>query len=200
MKDLSPLYIFRAQWRATFKFQGHEEKASRKHNWSSVVLIFVIPILVSGITVVIYFLPSLFRKTRVASITLMDIGNPLLASLAILAGALITAFSLLASWRSLVSKQVQKGRDYSPERWLLDTSCAHLLSGAYTSIIASFVIVLGNILEVFNNNICKLIGDSLALGLSTHVAMSLVIALPGLYSAYTQLNDVDPILNGHDDL
>jgi hypothetical protein len=198
MKELSPFDIFRAQWRATFKFKGHEEKVSRRHNWPTVVLILVLPVLVTlgtfGVDLLRYWFP------KITNVPLSKISDPLLASLAILAGALITAFSLLASWRTLISEHAQGSRDYSPERWLLDTSCAHLLSGAYTSIITAVIIILGRATEAFNSSVCRLISDSLALGLCTHVVMSLVIALPGLYAAYVQLNDVDPVLNGQKDL
>lgn len=42
------------------------------------------------------------------------------------------------------------------------------------------------------------IGAMAILLFSGHVAISILVALPALYSAYAQLNDVPGILNGND--
>lgn len=200
MKELSPIYIYRAQWRATLRFVQHDLEKGMKHNQFSVFMILGVPIITTIASLVLCCVIVLRAESRGQQVDPLPIEDPLLASLAILSGALITAFTLLASWRNSVSAKTQGSTDYAAERWLLDTSSAHLLAGAYSSIIASVMVMLFKALNLLNMSWITVIGTSLEIGISSHVVMSLLIALPSLYAAYVQLNDVDPILNGHNDI
>lgn len=200
MKELSPIYIYRAQWRATFRYNGHNQHTGMLHNKFSVFLIAVVPVLMTLVSFILNTI--IIVKPRRVKLTdnLLALDDTLLAALAILAGALITAFSLLASWRNSVKAKTQGSDDYAPERWLLDASSAHLLAGAYSSIIASLIVMLTKAISIFSAPWIMVVGNSLAIGFSSHVTMSLLIALPSLYAAYVQLNDVDPFLNGQNDI
>lgn len=200
MKELSPFYIFRAQWRATYNFEGHEKEDTRHHNIFSVLFLIIVPSCSVVGSLCIYFVPIFMSKNHDFGVKPVAISDTLLASLAILAGALITAFSLLASWRSSVSSANEDFEECGPERWLLDTSAAHLLAGSYSSIVAAVVAVFTKLLAPIDNNVVQQICNSLTIGFSAHVVVSLLIALPGLYAAYVQLNDVDDVLNSQKDL
>lgn len=199
MLELAPCGIYRAQYRATYKFDDHDSPEKRRHVAFSFILIYVLPPVVAFISFCVYAFIIFLDKSDIRQQNLLSIDDSLLASLAILSAALITAFSLLASWRNSVSEQFQGAHDHARKRWLLDTASAHLLAGAYSSVIASIVVILTKALNLLNNSIIEAIGNVIAIGISTHVVMSLLIALPSLYSAYVQLNDVDSFLNGQND-
>lgn len=200
MRELAPIGIYRAQWRATCRFDNHDSAKERHHIGFSVILILVIPIVVTLASFCAYVLIFFSHQSDTQKQNLLSVDDALLASLAILSAALITAFSLLASWRNSVSEQSQGAHNHARNRWLLDTASAHLLAGAYSSIIASIVVILTKAFGLLNCPLVEAIGNSVAIGVSSHVAMSLLVALPSLYAAYVQLNDVDPFLNGQNDI
>lgn len=181
---MSPSAIYRAQAKALRNYSANDE-IKGKRSKLGIVLIYFVPFSLAG--------GALIMRPRFSPDTL-------LAMLGILAGALITAFGQLASWRETITEKDKDGDAHRPERWLLDSVTAHILAGAYSSVIAavltllSVVITLPQTLPAWTHGI----GTATILLLSSHVTTSILVALPALYSAYVQLNDVPGILNGND--
>lgn len=133
----------------------------------------------------------------------IDSSDTLLSMLGILAGALIAAVGQLAAWRESICKENPKDDDaHRPERWLLDSSVSHILAGAYSAIFAVILTIVGMIVTLpdtpaipeWSHHVCT----ALILLFSSHVATSVLVSLPALYSAYVQVNEVPPALNGND--
>ncbi|WP_152600288.1 hypothetical protein [Bifidobacterium callitrichos] len=126
--------------------------------------------------------------------------DSLLSMLGILAGALIAAFAQLASWREKFSEHWTKDRAHKPERWLLDAAIAHLLAGAYSSVVASLLVIVSLIvnLPTYFPAITHSICSALIIVLGIHVVVSLLTSLPKMYAAYVQLNHVSQLLNGQE--
>lgn len=104
---------------------------------------------------------------------------------------------------SVVTKENPKDDDaHRPERWLLDSSASHILAGAYSAIFAVILTIVGMIVTLpdtpaipeWSHHVCT----ALILLFSSHVATSVLVSLPALYSAYVQVNEVPPALNGND--
>lgn len=102
-----------------------------------------------------------------------------------------------------IRKENPKDDDaHRPERWLLDSSASHILAGAYSAIFAVILTIVGMIVTLpdtpaipeWSHHVCT----ALILLFSSHVATSVLVSLPALYSAYVQVNEVPPALNGND--
>lgn len=181
---LNPLAIYNGQWKALRTYSVDDTVKGRRSKLGG-FLIYGVPLVLAAL--------ALPMRIHFSSDTL-------LAMLGILAGALISAFGQLASWRDSIKGTKRTDDANRPERWLLDSAASHILAGAYSSVCAavlvllSMVITLPNILPAWAHGI----GTMAILLFSSHVATSILVALPALYSAYVQLNDVPGILNGND--
>lgn len=193
-KTFSPFYILRGQWKATRAYDKNPDP--RRHSKIAVFLIFVLPISIFFIFLFLG-LSTTVRVTKVA--------DGILSSMGVLAAALIASFSLLASWRGGMQSAREETRSSTAraedgDLWLLDSSSAHMLAGAYSSVLAS---VIAMILVIFEQDLpywIDSISYAFTLLLVTHVTMSLIISLPGLYAAYMSINNVRAALNGLDSL
>lgn len=182
---MSPVSIYRGQWKALRLYSAEPEKGTRRSRLGTVA-VYILPIS-SGVAAYICALK-------------VNFGDTLIAVMGVLAGALIAAFSQLANWRQLFTGD--DGLGSSPERWLLDCSIAHILAGAYSAILVAIFTLLSMVIELpelpwFSPWVHR-IGCVVITVLSTHVVMSILMALPNLYSAYVQINHVPPVLNGQD--
>lgn len=194
IKTFSPFYILRGQWKATRAYDSIPDP--RRHSKIAVFLIFVLPV---SVFLIMLFL-ELFTTVRVTKAA-----DGILSSMGVLAAALVASFSLLASWRGgmqSTGKEIKSSttRAEDSDLWLLDSSSAHMLAGAYSSVIAS---VIAMILVIFEGDMLCWINNiayAFTLLLVTHVTMSLIMSLPGLYGAYMSINNVRAALNGLDSL
>lgn len=178
----SPTMIYSAQWKATHKYSSNETHP--------------ISIMQVGFT---YLLPIGIGVTSFTRDATLNFADSLLTMLGILAAALITAFSQLASWRKqLTDEGDSKILAHSPERWLIDSSVSHIIAGAYSSVIACILIITSMAITIPDSwtfpHIHSL-GSALITLMTSHTIVSLLLALPGLYSAYIQLNKIDDSLN-----
>lgn len=188
-------FILRGQWKSTRAFDGKNDDP-RKHSRFACFLIFFLP-------------PIVFIALLILGLCgLINIGGAsegLLASMGVLASALIASFALLASWRSGFpvlpdDTSDRKILDLKGNKWLVDSSSTHMLAGAYSAICSSIVAAELACFESIQPHGMTVIAYSLAIALASHVAASLLIALPGLYAAYTELNDVQTALDGQQSL
>ncbi len=189
---IAPISIYRGQWKALRLYtpgnkgntSNHEE--STRRSILGILIVYVVP-------------PSAGIAAYVLKFQL-DFGDTLIAVMGILAGALIATFSQLANWRQLFKTDNEIGT--SPERWLLDSSIAHILAGAYSAVLVSIITLVAMAVQLpalpSLSPWIHRVGSVVIVLLSAHVAVSILVALPNLYSAYVQINQVDPLLNGQD--
>ncbi len=122
----------------------------------------------------------------------------LIAGLSIFAGGFLAAFTHLATVRqTLEGRHAQQGEAESPERNLVDIAVTRLLGGA-SLLSASTVAVLVVGTSAAANDKGEIVG---AFAAATWVGATLslilfVSAVSTLYSAYVQMNRVDPDLDG----
>lgn len=121
----------------------------------------------------------------------------LIAGIAIFAGGFLTAFTHLSGVRrTLDARQPQQGAAESPERDLVDISITRLLGATLVSAATAAVLVVGT--SVATDDQGRVVG-AFAAATWAGSALSLVLffsAVPALYSAYVQMNSVDPGLDG----
>lgn len=121
----------------------------------------------------------------------------LIAGIAIFAGGFLTAFTHLSGVRrTLDARHGQQGGAESPERDLVDISVTRLLGATLVSAATAAVLVVGT--SVATDDEGRVTGV-FAAATWAGSALSLVLffsAVPALYSAYVQMNTVDPGLDG----
>ncbi|MGL4940754.1 MAG: hypothetical protein ACRC44_05295 [Bifidobacterium asteroides] len=131
-----------------------------------------------------------------------DFCDTLIAVMGILAGALITTFSQLANWRQIF--KADKGLGTSTERWLFDSSIAHILAGAYSAVLVSVITLIAMVVQLpvspYLSPWIHRVGSVIIVLLSVHVAVSILMALRNLYPEHARINDVIPLLNEQDNL
>lgn len=182
---MTPASIYRGQWKSLRLYTPKPDEGVRRSK-SAVLMVYAVPV---GAGVAAY-----------AFDLKLSFGDALIAVMGILAGALIAAFSQLANWRQVFRDN--GGMGTSPERWLLDSSISHILAGAYSAIVASILTLLSMAVELPQwpslSPWIHRIGCVMVALFSVHVVMSILVALPNLYSAYVQINHVPKELNGQD--
>lgn len=121
----------------------------------------------------------------------------LLAGIAILAGGFLAAFTHLSGVRqTLDARQKQSGAAEAPERDLVDVAVTRLLGATLVSVVTSAVLVIGaSVSTDKHGHVTGLWAAATWTG--SALSMVLFIAAVGvLYSAYVQMNRVDPDLDG----
>jgi hypothetical protein len=122
--------------------------------------------------------------------------GPLLAGVALLAGALVGSFGTMTTLRlKLVDLADIDDEALAPERDLLDESVSHLLLAAFIAATDAVVLAIGTNTAGATGAVTGL-WAALAIGLSAYLFLIFVMILPRLYAAYVQINDVRPGLNG----
>ena len=122
--------------------------------------------------------------------------GPLLAGVALLAGALIGSFGTMTTLRLKLADLADVDDDaLAPERDLLDESVSHILVAALVAALNAATLVIGTNLTEVNHPVTGF-WAALAIALSAYLALLFVLILPRLYSAYVQINNVRPGLNG----
>ncbi|MBI0151255.1 hypothetical protein [Bifidobacterium sp. M0353] len=195
---MAPMSIYRGQWKSLRLYtpdpkedsvDPEENILAHKGTRRSILGIFIVYIVPLSAGIAAYVL-------RLQ----LNFGDTLIAVMGILAGALIATFSQLANWRQIF--KADKGLGTSAERWLLDSSIAHILAGAYSAVLVSIITLIAMAVQLpalpCLSPWIHRVGSVVIVLLSAHVAVSILMALPNLYSAYVQINDVIPLLNGRD--
>ena len=121
----------------------------------------------------------------------------LIAGIAIFAGGFLTAFTHLSGVRrTLDARHGQQGAAERPERDLVDVAVTRLLGATLVSAATAAILVVGTSVAVDDQG--RVMGV-FAAATWAGSALSLVLffsAVPALYSAYVQMNAVDPDLDG----
>lgn len=121
----------------------------------------------------------------------------LIAGIAIFAGGFLTAFThLSAVRRTLDARHAQQEAAERPERDLVDIAVTRLLGATLVSATTAAVLVVGT--SVATDDQDRVMG-LFAAATWAGSALSLMLffsAVPALYSAYVQMNVVDPGLDG----
>lgn len=121
----------------------------------------------------------------------------LIAGIAIFAGGFLTAFTHLSGVRqTLDARHAWQGAAERPERDLVDISVTRLLGATLASAATAAILVVGT--SVATDDHDRVMGVFAAVTWAGS-ALSLVLffsAVPSLYSAYVQMNSVDPGLDG----
>lgn len=146
------------------------------------------------------------RIVLLATVLLVPIGlwrdfqlaapGPLLSGVALLAGALVGSFGTMTTLR-LKLNDIGEIDDaaLAPERDLLDESVSHILLAALVAALTAATLVIGTNTTEADHPVTGF-WAALAIALSTYLALLFALILPRLYSAYVQINNVRPALNG----
>lgn len=184
------LNLYRAQWKAFRRYRSNiiENDEPIEYQYGRMVTVYGIPLAVS-----IFSYCNEFN---------LDISNILLTVLGIIAGALLALFAQLAAWRQTFDDKKHKNkRIYNAERWLIDSSVSHVLAASFSAVISCIVLIIAFFLSklqiTYSVQLVR-ICNSLAVLFSIHTLLTLLLVMPALYSAYVQVNDVSPQLNGND--
>lgn len=120
-----------------------------------------------------------------------DVAGVAIAGASLLSAGMLTAFSLLASWRErLSSASLRRQR---PLRAMIDEAVAHVLLAALESALLVGVSVLAMLLNGWLAKACAV----LAAGYGAHVLFLFILLVPRMYSGYAQTADVEERLDGH---
>ncbi|MFD4420267.1 hypothetical protein ACFWN7_02040 [Agromyces sp. NPDC058484] len=121
----------------------------------------------------------------------------LIAGIAIFAGGFLAAFTHLSTVRqTLGERHAQQGAAERPERDLVDIAVTRLLGATLVSAATAAVLVVGT--SAAANDEGEVVGG-FAAATWAGAALSLALftsAVSALYSAYLQMNRVDPDLDG----
>lgn len=126
---------------------------------------------------------------------------PLLAAIALLAGGMLTAFTHLSTLRKAYTDRMEAwGEAERVQRDYLDETAAHLLTGSYTAAwcAASLVVAMNTAAPLVPggpavpHGLCA----SVPVALATYLFLIFIVAIPRMYVAYVELNDVRNELAG----
>ncbi|MFJ3136786.1 hypothetical protein ACIPK5_12805 [Streptomyces sp. NPDC086843] len=85
---------------------------------------------------------------------------------------------------------------YEVEKGMLDETAAHLLTGSLLCALDAASLVIGMNVSVTRAGHLYGFWAALAAAISSYVLIIFVLLVPRLYSAYVEMNDVHPDLNG----
>lgn len=122
----------------------------------------------------------------------------LLTGVALLAGGMLSAFTHLSTLRLKVKEWVgsSEASRYEVEKGMLDETAAHLLTGSLLCALDAASLVIGMNVSVTRAGHLYGFWAALAAAISSYVLIIFVLLVPRLYSAYVEMNDVHPDLNG----
>lgn len=149
----------------------------------------------------------LTRGILLATVLLVPVGlwgdfqlaapGPLLSGVALLAGALVGSFGTMTTLRLKLADIADVDDEaMGPERDLLDESVSHILLAALVAATDAAVLVIGTNVTAAGAPVTGF-WAALAIALSSYLVLLFVLILPRLYSAYVQINNVRPGLNGN---
>lgn len=79
---------------------------------------------------------------------------------------------------------------------MLDETAAHLLTGSLLCAFDAAALVIGMNVSATKNGQLYGFWAAFASGLSSYILVIFIFVIPRLYSAYVEINDVSPSLNG----
>ncbi|MFF0132215.1 hypothetical protein ACFYTG_42010 [Streptomyces mirabilis] len=122
----------------------------------------------------------------------------LLTGVALLAGGMLSAFTHLSTLRLKLKEWAGASEvsRYEVEKGMLDETAAHLLTGSLLCVLDAASLVIGMNVSVTKDGHLFGFWAALAAAISSYVLIIFIFLIPRLYSAYVEMNDVSPDLNG----
>ncbi|MET8807206.1 hypothetical protein [Streptomyces sp. NPDC004546] len=122
----------------------------------------------------------------------------LLTGVSLLAGGMLSAFTHLSTLRLKVKEWVGSSEvsRYEVEKGMLDETAAHLLTGSLLCALDAASLVIGMNVSVTKDGHLYGFWAAFAAAISSYVLIIFLFLVPRLYSAYVEMNDVSPNLNG----
>lgn len=122
----------------------------------------------------------------------------LMTGVALLAGGMLSAFTHLSTLRIKVKEWVgtSEASRYEVEKGMLDETAAHLLTGSLLCAFDVASLVIGMNVSVTKEGHLYGFWAALSAAISSYVLVIFVFIVPRLYSAYVEINDVSPDLDG----
>ncbi|MFJ8801001.1 hypothetical protein [Streptomyces sp. NPDC102487] len=122
----------------------------------------------------------------------------LLTGVALLAGGMLSAFTHLSTLRLKLKEWsgASEVSRYEVEKGMLDETAAHLLTGSLLCVLDAASLVIGMNVSVTKDGHLFGFWAALAAAISSYVLIIFIFLIPRLYSAYVEMNDVSPDLNG----
>ncbi len=122
--------------------------------------------------------------------------DPLLAGVALLAGALVGAFGNLSTFRLKLTEWADRDDDtLQVERDMIDETVSHVLMAALLCAVTAVALVIGTNASEPEAPITGVLA-ALIIFLGSYVALIFLLVLPRLYAAYVQINNVRDRFNG----
>lgn len=122
----------------------------------------------------------------------------LLTGVALLAGGMLSAFTHLSTLRLKIKEWAgtSEASRYEVEKGMLDETAAHLLTGSLLCAFDVASLVIGMNVSVTKEGHLYGFWAALSAAISSYVLVIFIFLIPRLYSAYVEINDVSPDLNG----
>ncbi|MEC4573641.1 hypothetical protein [Streptomyces virginiae] len=124
----------------------------------------------------------------------------LIAGVSLLAGGMLSAFTHLSTLRLKITEWDNAGgaSRFEVEKGMLDETAAHLLTASLLCALDAATLVIGMNFGVTSTGQLSGFWAALAAALSSYVLLVFIFVIPRLYSAYVEINNVAPDLNGFD--
>ncbi|WP_159031266.1 hypothetical protein [Streptomyces acidiscabies] len=124
--------------------------------------------------------------------------SALLTGIALLAGGMLSAFTHLSTLRLKLKEWVDasEASRYEVEKGMLDETAAHLLTGSLLCAFDVASLVIGMNVSMTKEGHLYGFWAALSAAISSYVLVIFTLLVPRLYSAYVEINDVSPDLNG----
>ena len=119
--------------------------------------------------------------------------DQLIAAFALLAGSLVAAFSLLATWRSQIPGDSDGSMNVARRR--VDEAAAHSLTAAFGCMVGAAVMVILTNLPTCPSAILHWLRvslSSLGVGVGVFVSLSFLISVNLIWDAYCESNGIKP--------
>lgn len=126
--------------------------------------------------------------------------TPILSGVALLGGALVGSFGQVNTLRLKVTDRLGDDDPTTKiDRDALDESAAHVLTAAYLCGLTAALLVLGINLSPDKSSNPAVVGfwGPAAMSTGAYALITFFIAVPRLYSAYVQVNNVSPAVSGY---
>ena len=188
MDRFGPMMVWSASWKG---LSNRDPDGSISPNWPARITSLVLPALAMALVVI--------TKTRLSN----DAAGAIVTAGALVAGALLSAFGLLAAWRErLTDREGQYPIHDRPARDMIDEGVAHILEAVRESVV---VAALGVVLWVLPESdhgkvwlVAGIIVSTALLGLAVHVAVLFGFLTNQLYAGYDLRNRIRPRLSGRE--
>lgn len=174
-----PVELFRGHWK------GLSDYRQKKIIPDNVTRFFIVALPVAaGVAIVV------FGGTLAAP-------GSLLAGAALLAGGFLAAFGQISNLRVRLTDRARDFRDAEAiDRDSLDETAAHLLVASFTSGVTALALVLAMNFGAGTNGAVGGVWAGIVVVPATYVLLVFIIAIPRLYNAYVNINQVRDELSG----